>query len=33
MAIQQMISPMLSQDDRFSGDDFAVTAEALPVAN
>ena len=33
MAIQQMISPMLSQDDRFGGDDFAVTAEALPVAN
>jgi hypothetical protein len=33
MAIQQMLAPMLSDDDRFSGDDFAVTAEALPVAN
>jgi hypothetical protein len=33
MAIQQMMSPMLSEDDRFSGDDFAVTAGALPVAN
>jgi hypothetical protein len=33
MAIQQMISPMLSQDDRYSGDDLAVTAEAIPVAN
>jgi len=33
MAIQQMMSPMLSEDDRYSGDDFAVTAEALPVAN
>src|ERR671915_1095323 len=29
MAIQQMISPMLSQDDRYSGDDFAATAEAV----
>jgi hypothetical protein len=33
MAIQQMMSPMLSEDDRYSGDDFAVTAGALPVAN
>jgi hypothetical protein len=33
MAIQQMIAPMLSEDDRFSGDAYAATAEALPVAN
>src|SRR3712207_2840105 len=33
MAIQQMMSPMLSEDDRYSGDEFAVTAEALPIAN
>ena len=33
MAIQQMMSPMLSEDDRYSGDDVSVTAEALPVAN
>jgi hypothetical protein len=33
MAIQQMISPMLSEDDRYSGDDFAVTTEAVPIAN
>jgi hypothetical protein len=33
MAIQQMMSPMLSEDDRYSGDDFAVIPEALPVAN
>jgi hypothetical protein len=33
MAIQQMIAPMLSEDDRYSGDDFAVTAEAVPIAN
>jgi hypothetical protein len=33
MAIQQIMSPMLSPDDRYSGDDFAVTAEAIPAAN
>ena len=33
MAIQQILSPMLSEDDRFSGDDFAVSAESLPLAN
>ncbi len=33
MAIQQMLSPMLSEDDRFSGDDFAVPAGARPLAN
>jgi len=27
------MSPMLSEDDRYSGDDFAVIPEALPVAN
>jgi hypothetical protein len=33
MAIQQMLAPMLSEDDRFSGDDVAVPAGALPLAN
>jgi hypothetical protein len=33
MAIQQMMAPMLSEEDRYSGDDFAVTPEALPIAN
>ena len=33
MAIQQMMSPMLSEDDRYSGDDVGMTAEALPIAN
>ena len=33
MAIQQMMSPMLSEEDRYSGDEFAATAEALPIAN
>ncbi len=33
MAIQQMLSAMLSEDDRFSGDDIAMPAEALPLAN
>jgi hypothetical protein len=33
MAIQQILAPMLSEDDRYAGDDLAVAAEALPVAN
>jgi hypothetical protein len=33
MAIQQMMSPMLSEEDRYSGDEFAVATEALPIAN
>jgi hypothetical protein len=33
MAIQQMMSPMLSEDDRFSGDDFAVSTGARPIVN
>ena len=33
MAIQQMMLPMLSEEDRYSGDEFAVSAEALPIAN
>ncbi len=33
MAIQQILAPMLSEDDRFSGDDTAVPAGALPLAN
>ena len=33
MAIQHMLSPMLSEEDRFSGDDFALPAGAVPVAN
>jgi hypothetical protein len=28
-----MMAPMLSEDDRYSGDEFAATAEALPIAN
>jgi hypothetical protein len=27
------MSPMLSEDDRYSGDEFAAATEALPVAN
>src|SRR3954470_21081251 len=33
MAIQQMMWPMLSEEDRPSGDEFAVPAEPLPIAN
>ena len=33
MAMQQMLAPMLSADDRFSGDDRAILAEALPLAH
>jgi hypothetical protein len=33
MAMQQLLSPMLSEDDRYAGDDLAVAAEALPLAN
>lgn len=33
MAMQQLLSPMLSEDDRFAGDDLALTVEALPLAN
>ncbi len=33
MALQQMLAQMLSEDDRFSGDDLAAPAEAVPVAN
>lgn len=33
MAMQQLLSPMLSQEDRYAGDDRAVLAEALPLAN
>jgi hypothetical protein len=33
MAIQQMLAPMLSEDDRFGGDDLAVAVESLPLAN
>jgi hypothetical protein len=33
MAIQQMLAPMLSEDDRFGGDDFAVAVGSLPLSN
>jgi hypothetical protein len=33
MAMQQILSPMLSEEDRFGGDDLAVSAEALPLTN
>ncbi|MDQ2671289.1 MAG: hypothetical protein M3Y38_00540 [Actinomycetota bacterium] len=33
MAMQQLLSPMLSERDRYSGDARAVPAEALPLAN
>jgi hypothetical protein len=32
MALQQLLSPMLSSNDRFAGDDLAVTPESLTVA-
>ena len=31
MAMQQLLSPMLSSEDRFSGDDKAVLADSLPL--
>jgi hypothetical protein len=33
MAMQRLLSPMLSEEDRYAGDDLAVLAEALPLAN
>ncbi|MFN8591370.1 MAG: hypothetical protein U0031_07890 [Thermomicrobiales bacterium] len=33
MAMQQLLSPMLSIEDRYAGDDLAVSPEALPLAN
>jgi hypothetical protein len=33
MALQQLLWPMLSPDDRLAGDDLAVAPEALPLAN
>lgn len=33
MALQQLLFPMLSEDDRFAGDDLAFSPEALPLAN
>jgi hypothetical protein len=33
MAMQQILAPMLSREDRFSGDDLATTPDALPIAN
>jgi hypothetical protein len=32
MAMQQLLSRMLSDDDRYSGDSLAVAADALPFA-
>lgn len=31
MAMQQMLAPMLSEEDRFSGDELAVSFEAMPL--
>jgi hypothetical protein len=33
MAMQQLLARMLSDDDRYSGDELANPTEALPVAN
>jgi hypothetical protein len=33
MAIQQLLSPMLSSDDRFSGDDSALLTATVPLSN
>ena len=33
MALQRMLSRMLSEDDRYSGDDLAVAAIPAPLAN
>ncbi|MBA2595501.1 MAG: hypothetical protein H0V00_02635 [Chloroflexia bacterium] len=33
MALQQMLAQMLSEDDRFSGDDLAISSESMQVAN
>lgn len=33
MALQQLLSPMLSADDRFAGEERAVAPEALPLAH
>ncbi|MDQ3225169.1 MAG: hypothetical protein M3Q50_00875 [Chloroflexota bacterium] len=33
MALQQMLAQMLSEDDRFSGDDLAISSESMQLAN
>jgi hypothetical protein len=33
MAIQQMLWSMLSEDDRYSGDELAVSVESIPLPN
>lgn len=33
MALQQLLFPMLSEDDRFTGDDLAVSPDSLPLPN
>lgn len=33
MAMQQLLSPMLSDEDRFAGDHLAVNGDLLPLAN
>ena len=33
MTMQRLLSPMLSEHDRYAGDDHAVLAESLPLAN
>jgi hypothetical protein len=33
LTMQRLLAPMLSEHDRFAGDDLAVPAEALPLAN
>ncbi|MGH2617888.1 MAG: hypothetical protein ACRDJC_21885 [Thermomicrobiales bacterium] len=33
MALQQMLARMLSEEDRYSGDAYAVSRDAMPLAN
>ena len=33
MALQHLLSPMLSEDDRYAGADLAFSPEAVPAAN
>lgn len=33
MAMQQLLSPMLSDEDRYTGDHLAMSPDALPLAN
>lgn len=33
MAMQQLLSPMLSAEDRFAGDQLALSPDSLPLSN